>query len=402
MTSTDARSGRRIDRSELRPHATRVGRKYYVRMGAFDDMATAEDFAAELRRVTTQPVNVAEFGVGSRNAVRLYRVLIGPTASRDGVIELVAELQGMGYGPAQATRTDASAAEPAAGPGVASSQPAVGPDLVEVSLDSMEQETAATQAVTSRPRSIPMPAPEREVAKAGQALSPEGADPAAAAADTSASRTMAAPAGDGMEEPRGNALPQVAAYAPRYGVQAFIVSRDGQRFLQMGAYAARNTAEILASQLRSVTPERVFVAEMVDDDGRSLHRVRIGPIESDASLAALAHALGPDYGTDWAPPATSSTRSAPSTASPTARKTGTAFIVVRGSEGFVQVGAYSARSTASMLASELRLQVDPDVRVTEVMRESGGSVYRVRIGPVPADSLDVLIDALETLGYVID
>ena len=53
--------GRMFDRTELRPYPIRVRGKYYVRMGAFDDRDAARDLAFELRRVTTEPVEAAEY-----------------------------------------------------------------------------------------------------------------------------------------------------------------------------------------------------------------------------------------------------------------------------------------------------------------------------------------------------
>ena len=199
---------------------------------------------------------------------------------------------------------------------------------------------------------------------------------------------------------------QVVAYEPERRVKAFLVSEDGQRFLQMAAYAVRSTAEILASQLRLVTAQPVFVSEAVNNDGKSLYRVRIGPVGSDASLAVLVDALRPNYGSGWVLPSTSSTRSAPSTrsTSPTrTRTTRTAWVVYGDSERFVQVGAYSARSSAEAIASELSPRIDGAVRVTEIAGDSGDPVYRVRIGPVlEDDSLMALVAALESLGYVVD
>ena len=90
---------RRIDRSELRPYAIKVGGEFYVRIGAYDIRSDARAVASELGRVTTELVDVVEFGMGDgRNAVRLYRVLVGPIASQAGLIELVATLDEMGYG----------------------------------------------------------------------------------------------------------------------------------------------------------------------------------------------------------------------------------------------------------------------------------------------------------------
>ena len=315
----DAPSAGRIDRGELRPYAIRVSGKYYVRMGAFDDRAAAVDLAAELRRVTTEPLDVAEFGVG-RSAVRIYRVVIGPVASRNGVIELVAALEAMGYGVTPAPPTAASDSEPTASPETSESpQRAVGPDLVEVLVDSVEEGTTATRPVT--PRSRATRPPEREVATTGQEPSPERADP-------EANQKMALPATSSTHSTALTPSPPSTPSTMMRGTRtAFVVIRD-------------------------------FDGSTPPAPGESQHfptRQRSGK----------------------APPA-------------------------EGAQRFVQVGAYSARSTADARASELRHQIDGDVRVTEVRLESGAPMYRVRIGPVADDSLIALVGALESLGYVFD
>ena len=418
VATGDPQLGPTVDRSELRPYAIRVRGSYYVRMGAFDDREAARDLASELRRVATEPVKVAEYGTGEgRNAVRLYRVMIGPAASRAEVVELVEALKGMEYGALRATRSVAVETEPEAAPEVASARRAATRDLVEPVADEPE----ATQAVTERPQAPP---PETEVPPAVARKAPSRGDPEkdlAASDDTD----VAGSVGDVVDDPQRVPL-QVGAYAPDRRVKAFMVSSEGQRFLQMAAYAVRSTAEILASQLRLVTSEPVLVSEAVNDHGRSLYRVRIGPVASDDALATLVDALRPSYGTGWVLPATRSTsstasarsnpatsstratRSAPSTrAAPAirstkARTTKSAWVIYGDSEHFVQVGAYPARSWAATIASELSRQVDEAVRITEVSRDSGDLLYRVRIGPVTDDSLTTLVDVLESLGYAID
>lgn len=388
--------GPTIDRSELRPHAIGVRGSYYVRMGAFDELEAARELATELRRIATEPVEVVEYGIGDgRHAVRLYRVLIGPAASRGGVVELVEALKGMGYGTSGTARSFAAATEPRAAPKIASVQRDVDSDRAEP----VGNEPEVTPTVTGRPQA---PAPAKEVPRptVGEALS--SGDPEEDLASSGGTDAARSP-GDVMGDPERL---QVVAYEPERRVKAFLVSEDGQRFLQMAAYAVRSTAEILASQLRLVTAQPVFVSEAVNNDGKSLYRVRIGPVGSDASLAVLVDALRPNYGSGWVLPSTSSTRSAPSTrsTSPTrTRTTRTAWVVYGDSERFVQVGAYSARSSAEAIASELSPRIDGAVRVTEIAGDSGDPVYRVRIGPVlEDDSLMALVAALESLGYVVD
>ena len=197
------------------------------------------------------------------------------------------------------------------------------------------------------------------------------------------------------ESAAADGAPRIAApppaVSPELRVRAFLVHEDGQRFLQMGAYAVRSTADTLASQLRLVTSESVFVAEAPSNAGTPLYRVRVGPIASEASLAKLLGALRSSYSSGWVLPSigTDATR--------------TAFVVHEGTERFLQMGAYAARSAADALVSELRGKIDGDVRITEVSRRGGEPIYRVRIGPIVSDqSLWALVGAVESLGFVVD
>ena len=505
----DGNSGsnrRRIDRSELRPYAIRVGGEYYVRIGAHTLKAEAQDVAAELRRVTAEPVDVVEFGMGDgRNAVRLYRVLVGPIASSAGLVELVATLEEMGYGAARVPPSVATQSLPAAVPAVErpSEQRSAGPELVEVFLDPEADETDAMPTATLRAESIPEPPsapgteapqteakseppPERqslEVASVEEVPSPENTESERTAGNAGSipgDTAIASLSGNGSGNPENEPqFLQVGAYTVRstaealaaevggvarapvrvveaelangetmyrvqvgpigsrraltelsemliswgYGtvrvlpesatadstpgdvlpaprppsgsserrVKAFIVNEDGKRFLQMGAYAVRATANTLASQLRLVTSEPAFAAPAWNDAGEPLYRVRIGPIKSDAALATLLRALRSSYGNGWMLPSmdTGSIRAA--------------FIVHEDSERFLQMGAYAVRAAAEALAFELRGQVDGEIRITETSRGGGQRIHRVRVGPIASDdSLLALIEAVESLGYVVD
>ena len=476
----------RIDKSDLRPYAIEVGGQYFVRIGAYAIEAAAQDFASELRRITTESVDVSEFGMGDgSDAVKLYRVVIGPIESRAGLTELVETLEGMGYGAARVPAADASEAEPAADLELAPSaeQTQAGPELVEVFLEPLGIEADVTQTVAQQSQTIPEPGPgaQRPVAASGGAeVAPfdEGIDPGEMATDASLSPN----GGDGTDDLDAPQFLQVGAYTVRstaealasevgsvarapvriveaelangetmyrvqvgpirsrrmmtelsgmlmsggYGtvrvlpesavmdsgiggveevpsaeplgsgsserrVKAFIVHEGARRFLQMGAYAVRSTADTLAAQLRLITSEPVVVGEALADDAGPLHRVRIGPIESDASLETLLDALRSSYGTGWA---------LPSTETDAAR---TAFLVHENTERYLQMGAYAVRSAADELAAELRGEIEAEVRITEVSPNGGNPIYRVRIGPIASDdSLLKLVEAVESLGFVVD
>ena len=589
------------DRSELRPYAIKVGGEYYVRIGAYDMPSEARAVASELGGVTAELVDVVEFGMGDgRNAVRLYRVLVGPIASSARLIELLAALDDLGYGSPRVPPSVAHESERATVPDPAPSKGrrAAGPELVEVSLETVggdaaadrtsartavatpEPEAASADATSGvdaaasgiesegafadapdvaadaaseesgpspsvvgpggialenesapasrpddrlpdapsaerAPSDAPDAAPDTAVEESGASsgaggiaspdAAPESGTVAASRADDElpdapsaesggrapspldadseagarvVDSSPAAPVLDGIEDPAdAPQFLQVGAYTvrstaealaaevggvarapvrvveaelpngetmyrvqvgpigsreamaqlgdklisggygtvrvlsgpaaadgaedvspaapptlsrPQHRVRAFMVREGAGRFLQMGAYAVRSTADTLASQLRLATSERVFVDAAPNDDGVPFYRVRIGPVASDASLAALLAALRSGYGAGWHLPSVETD----------ARKT--AFVVHEDSGRFLQMGAYAARSTANALVSELRGQVEGEVRITQASR-GGGPVYRIRIGPIASDaSLSALIEAVESLGYIVD
>ncbi len=76
--------------------------------------------------------------------------------------------------------------------------------------------------------------------------------------------------------------------------QAFAVRVGGETFLQVGAFAARATAEARETELRellatSAMPVRVVAGTL--PSGKAAHRVRVGPLRSDADLATVVDAL---------------------------------------------------------------------------------------------------------------
>ena len=550
---------RQIERSELRPYVVKVDGDFYVRIGAHTRSDEARDVAVELRGVTTETVEVVEFGRGDgADAVRLFRVMVGPIKSSAALVELVATLEEMGYGAARVPPSIAAEAERAASPYPrprrSTGRRPAGPDLVEESLrppgeESSAPEVGETQAGqatngvgaqesgndagddaqargsdaevsridvgesgvgaeapgadteasgaaaddSDRMRSLDDGGSEDDAASptvpmaevpvpaaVEEAQDPERAEPDAAAdgdsslggddvdgqgAETpadapqflqvgayairSAAQTVAAEVGGvarapvrviEAEMPNGgtiyrvqvgpiasqqemqelgemlisggygtvrvlpaqattDAVPGEALAVPAPGpsgesdrrVKAFIVYEDGERFLQMGAYAVRATAETLAAQLRLVASEPVSAVEAPDGGGAPLYRVRIGPIGSDAAFERLLRALRPGYGTGWVLPSMDT------------ESTGAAFIVHENSERFLQVGAYEDLAAAMALASRLRGQIDGDIRVTDVSFGGGDTIYRVRIGPLASHaSLLALVESVESLGYVVD
>ena len=74
-------------------------------------------------------------------------------------------------------------------------------------------------------------------------------------------------------------------------LDGFIVQEGAMRFLQLGAFEVRLTANQLANRLRQLTDHVVAVAETSQPDGAQIYRVRVGPIESDRSFVELASVL---------------------------------------------------------------------------------------------------------------
>ena len=70
----------------------------------------------------------------------------------------------------------------------------------------------------------------------------------------------------------------------------FVLVEDDQRFLQLGAFEARGSADNLATKLAEVTGDAVAVAES-RRNGVPIYRVRIGPFASDDELAEMVATL---------------------------------------------------------------------------------------------------------------
>ena len=411
-------SDRRVDKRGLRPYAIVIGGRYFLRIGVYVMEADARDLATELRRVTTEPIDVFEFGMGDGSgAVRLYRVVVGPIRSRAGLVELVETLDAQGYGSVSVPSAKPMESEPVVAPrSPLARQTAAGPELVEVLLSpegvEAEQDTLAgdtdAEVATSDAELPPSRDVTEEVGGENRIAASPTAEPEAPAGDaaTEVATTDAglppndegtdeldAPqystAADAAEAPAGEPPPTEPS---ERRVKAFVVYEDTRRFLQIGAYAVRATADTLASQLRLITSEPVFVAEVPKDEGGFLYRVRIGPLKSDASLDALLDALRSSYRSGWVLP------------SMEPDKIRTAFVVRKDDDAFLQVGAYTVRAAADALAAELRGQIGAaSVRVTEATGSGGKLVYRVRVGPAASkDSLSALVEALESLGYAVD
>ncbi len=167
---------------------------------------------------------------------------------------------------------------------------------------------------------------------------------------------------------------------------------DGQ-YLQFGAYAKRDRAEGVAAGLRPLTGHPATLSETSDANGATLHRVRVGPIPADDALSEAISALE-SQGYRIANPPLPAAAAGVSAATP-AEQSPPWAVTVDG-ERFLQVGAFGERAKAESLAAELRGRTDRPVRVSEVVRENGSALHRVRIGPLaPNDSMNELLESLQ-------
>lgn len=99
----------------------------------------------------------------------------------------------------------------------------------------------------------------------------------------------------GQAAPKPTAAEKAEPAAPKTTTwQAFAVRVGGETFLQIGAFAARATAVARETELRgllatSAMPVRVVAGTL--PSGKTAHRVRVGPLRSDADLATVVDAL---------------------------------------------------------------------------------------------------------------
>ena len=194
--------------------------------------------------------------------------------------------------------------------------------------------------------------------------------------------------------PADDKAAQVAAATP-----PLVLVEDGARFVQAGAYAARSAAEELAARIEVLTDHPVRLSE-TPGPGKTLYRVRIGPLATYEALVVLADRLKiAGYGVlDLTRPDDTNARAAPGP--PPAGSLPLPVMVHEGAARFVQTGAYASRTTAEAVAVRLRALTDRPVELSPTRGSGDASLFRVRIGPVPShEALVELRDALTLGGY---
>ena len=94
----------------------------------------------------------------------------------------------------------------------------------------------------------------------------------------------------GKPEPAAEAAAARPA-AKTQRLTAFVVTAGGEKFLQIGAFGARETAAARANEVRGVLAVGVRVVDGALPNGKLVHRVRVGPLGSDADLESVVEAL---------------------------------------------------------------------------------------------------------------
>ena len=254
------------------------------------------------------------------------------------------------------------------------------PDVAAIEL---EPALAATQPALPAPQPAP-PATQPEPAPRDVEQQSQPEDRVALGTDTPI-----------LEEPATSAVAKLEPATPPPAPESgYLLRRDDRLFVQMGAFAVRSTAEMLATLLDDATDENI---QVIEND--QFYRVRIGPIASEETLDALVQDLEANgYRIERM---STNAESAVEDDVPTPSGL-TGFVIVEDSQRFLQLGAFEARATADSLAATLRNLTEETITVAEVQRDDM-VVYRVRVGAVESDeSLADLIAVLTAVGYEID
>ena len=196
--------------------------------------------------------------------------------------------------------------------------------------------------------------------------------------------------------PAATPLPPAQALAPG------IVRREGpQVSVEIGAFETFAAADATAQRLAAVAGHAAHVVLV-----RSLYRVRIGPLASEAALGNVVAALaGHGYAVREAPGGVGRVAASGgpvSTGAAPPRSRGGGFIVEEGGRRFLQLGAFGTHEAARELASDLRGRTRQPVLVEEVHR-GAGTLHRVRIGPLANEQTVADLRAeMSAAGYAVD
>ena len=171
--------------------------------------------------------------------------------------------------------------------------------------------------------------------------------------------------------------------------------------VEIGAFETFAAADATAQRLAAVAGHAAHVVLV-----RSLYRVRIGPLASEAVLGNVVAALaGQGYAVREAPEGVGHVAASGgpvSTGGAQPRPRGGGFIVEEGGRRFLQLGAFGTHEAARELASDLRGRTRQPVLVEEV-RRGAGTLHRVRIGPLANEQTVADLRAeMSAAGYAVE
>lgn len=380
--------------SEERPVVIKEDAWTFVEPAAYASRSRAERLSERLRQLTDHPVWVSEDPVSGQ--ATLSRVRIGPIPSRDALVALGATLEAEGFAPLVLPAPGPEPGPPAGAPPLLVTADGAryvqaGAYAVQAAAAELAGRLAQLTRVATGVSEAALPGGGRVYrvrigpVEPGQAL-----DELADALEDHGYGRVEAPS-----EPRAQPQPPARQDPP-----PIVVREDGRRFVQTAAYASAEAAEEAAERVRVIVDQPVRLDEVRPAGGRTMYRVRIGPVPSYEELVTVADVLEvAGYGVMTVPP--------PDGASPVqAADVGLRpppLVLREDGERFLQAGAYAARATAEALASQLRDRVPPPVRVTETVHADGRALYRVRVGPIgPETPIGSLVEAIEATGRISD
>ena len=218
-------------------------------------------------------------------------------------------------------------------------------------------------APVAEPVEQPAPQPSARPGRAGDGKSASEPAPEDEPAETLESLTAATRTG--APDVPAAADPVLPSLADLPG--AFVVHTDGGAFVQVGAYAVEARAADTAARLRAATGLPVRIDAGGGDD--RLFRVRVGPVPP----ADLPEPLRRTVGTGAADGGAEATGTAPPQR------------IVENGLTYLHLGAYRDYDTAAAVASEYETRTGRPAQVSKASTGGGEPVYRVRIGPLPAE-----------------
>ncbi|MYE82666.1 MAG: SPOR domain-containing protein, partial [Gammaproteobacteria bacterium] len=369
----------------------------FVQPAAYASRTRAERLSERLRELTDHPVWVSEGPTSGQET--LSRVRVGPIPSRDALVALGATLEAEGFGPLSLPAAVGQPGPRAGAPPLLVT--AAGEQYVQAGAYAVraaaEELAGRLSQLTRHPTGVSeatLPGGQRVYrVRIGPVESGKALDEVTGALkDHGYGRVEAPP------DPQARPRPRAGEDPP-----PILVREAGRRFVQTAAYASGEAAEEAANRVRVIVDQPVRLDEVRPGDGRTMYRVRIGPVPSYEDLVTVADALEvAGYGVMTVPPDEADPVARPVPATDLGLRP-PPLVLREDGERFLQAGAYAARATAEALATQLRDRVPPPVSVTETVHADGRALYRVRVGPIGSETpIGSLVEAIEAVGRIAD